>query len=65
MNNLFIFVKSKNFRFNGLKLGWLINPQEQEVEIYRPNQIVEIIALPATLSGENILPNFTLNLPLY
>jgi Uma2 family endonuclease len=57
--------KMEEYLFNGLKLGWLINPQEQEVEIYRPNQIVEIIALPATLSGENILPNFTINLPLY
>lgn len=57
--------KMQEYLFNGLKLGWLINPQEQEVEIYRPNQIVEIIALPATLSGENTLPNFTLNLPVY
>jgi Uma2 family endonuclease len=39
-----------------LQLGWLINPQAQEVKIYRPNQVVEIVKLPTTLSGENVLP---------
>jgi Uma2 family endonuclease len=37
----------------------------QQVAIYRPNQAVEIISLPATLSGENVLPEFTLELPLF
>ena len=36
-----------------------------KVEIYRPNQSVKIIALPTTLSGEEILPEFTLELPIY
>lgn len=50
---------------SGLQLGWLINPQAQQVEIYSPNQTAEIVSLPATLLGENILPEFTLNLPIY
>jgi len=48
--------KMQEYLNNGLQLGWLINPQAQEVEIYRPNQVVEIVKLPTTLSGENVLP---------
>jgi Uma2 family endonuclease len=50
---------------SGLKLGWLINPQTQQVEIYRPSQPVETVELPTRLSGENILPGFTLDLPIF
>ena len=31
---------------NGLRLGWLINPQDKQAEIYRPGKPVEIIQLP-------------------
>jgi Uma2 family endonuclease len=48
--------KMQEYLNNGLQLGWLINPQAQEVEIYRPNQVVEIVKLPTTLSGEKVLP---------
>ena len=44
----------------GLRLGWLINPQDNNVEIYRPNQSVEVLNLPVSLSGEDVLPNFNL-----
>lgn len=54
--------KMQEYLASGLRLGWLINPQEQTVEIYRPNQAVEIIKFPATLSGETILPGFTLDI---
>jgi Uma2 family endonuclease len=47
---------------NGAKLGWLIDPQNQQVEIYRPGQEVEILESPTELSGENILPGFLLKL---
>lgn len=57
--------KMEEYLDSGLKLGWLINPQAQEVEIYRLNQEVEILSLPVNLSGENILPDFILNLPIY
>ena len=49
----------------GVKLGWLINPQQQQVEIYRLEQDVEVRNLPTELSGETILPGFSLNLSLY
>ncbi|MBW4686694.1 MAG: Uma2 family endonuclease [Komarekiella atlantica HA4396-MV6] len=43
-----------------LRLGWLINPQEQQVKIYRPGQSVEVVAIPTLLSGEEMLPEFEL-----
>ncbi len=54
--------KMQEYLDNGLRLGWLINPQEQQVEIYRPNQAVEILRSPTSLSGESVLPEFVLNL---
>ncbi|MBF2016706.1 MAG: Uma2 family endonuclease [Rivularia sp. T60_A2020_040] len=47
---------------NGCRLGWLIKRKKQEVEIYRPGKPVEILQLPQTLSGEDVLPGFVLNL---
>jgi Uma2 family endonuclease len=47
---------------NGLCLGWLIDPQRRTVEIYRLNQPVEILQAPTSLSGENILVGFSLDL---
>ncbi|MGI8500775.1 MAG: Uma2 family endonuclease, partial [Hassallia sp.] len=46
----------------GVSLGWLIEPQNQRVEIYRQGQDVEILQSPASLSGEDVLPGFVLNL---
>jgi len=57
--------KMQEYLNSGLRLGWLINPQAQQVEIYLPNQTVEIVQLPATLSGEDVLPGFVLNLPVF
>ncbi len=49
----------------GVLLGWLINPQDQQVEIYRREQDVEVRNLPTKLSGENVLPGFNLSLSRY
>jgi Uma2 family endonuclease len=55
--------KMQEYRENGAKLGWLIDPQNKRVEIYRPDQEeVEIQENPTTLSGENVLPGFILDL---
>jgi Uma2 family endonuclease len=54
--------KMQEYIENGCSLGWLLNRKKQEVEISRPEQDVEILKLPQTLSGENILPGFVLNL---
>ncbi len=54
--------KMREYMDNGARLGWLINPQARQVEIYRQGQQVEILSDPTTLSGEDVLPGFTLNL---
>jgi Uma2 family endonuclease len=54
--------KMQEYIDNGVRLGWLIDPQNQQVEIYRPGQEVEILRAPTSLSGENVLPGFVLNL---
>lgn len=54
--------KMEEYRANGVRLGWLIDPQQQRVEIYRLGQEVELLASPSSLSGEDILPGFVLNL---
>ena len=43
-------------------LGWLIDPQNQRVQVYRPGQPVEILEEPATVPGDPVLPGFVLNL---
>ena len=50
------------YRDNGVLLGWLINPQQRQVEIYRIGQDVEILESPTNLSGEDMLPDFSLDL---
>lgn len=57
--------KMQEYLNSGLKLGWLSYPQSQQVEIYRQNKAREIVLLPTTLSGENILPGFSLDFPIF
>ena len=54
--------KMQEYLDNGCRLGWLINRKQKEVEIYRPNVNVEILQSPTSLSGEDVLPGFSLNL---
>ncbi|MEA5577835.1 Uma2 family endonuclease [Anabaena sp. UHCC 0451] len=54
--------KMREYINNGLRLGWLLNPKDQQVEIYRQNQEVEILEHPQTLFGEDVLPGFILDL---
>ena len=54
--------KMEEYISNGTRLGWLINRQDKQVEIYRQGQPKEILNQPSSLWGENILPDFVLNL---
>jgi Uma2 family endonuclease len=54
--------KMQEYLDNGTRLGWLINRKTREVEIYRQGQAVEILTNPESLSGENILSQFVLEL---
>ena len=57
--------KMQEYLDNGVRLGWLLNPQDQQVEIYSSDRPVEILNLPADLSGESTLPGFVLKLDLF
>ncbi len=54
--------KMDEYLANGCRLGWLIDPRIQQVEIYRPSQSVEVLPMTVMLSGEDVLPGFVLNL---
>ena len=54
--------KMQEYLDNGVSLGWLIEPSAKTVEIYRVGQQVEILNNPQTLSGEDVLPGFVLDL---
>ena len=54
--------KIEEYLENGVKLGGLIESSAKTVEIYRVGQQVEILNNPQTLSGEDVLPGFVLDL---
>jgi Uma2 family endonuclease len=54
--------KMEEYIANGAKLGWLIDPRNKNVHIYRPGQEVQILEGPISLSGDPELPGFELNL---
>ena len=58
----FLQDKMTEYINNGTLLGWFINRQDRQVEIYRQGREKEVLNNPQTLSGEDVLPEFTLNL---
>ncbi|MBD2438189.1 Uma2 family endonuclease [Nostoc sp. FACHB-110] len=60
--------KMQEYKDNGARLGWLIDPITPLVEIYRPGVAVETLNFsvdqPPQLSGEDVLPGFVLDLSL-
>ncbi|HBL13298.1 MAG TPA: hypothetical protein DD379_18235 [Cyanobacteria bacterium UBA11162] len=54
--------KMREYIPNSANLGWLIDRKNRKVEIYRPGKEVEIINNPTSLSGEDVLPGFVLDL---
>lgn len=54
--------KMLEYMNNGARLSWLINPQDRQVEIYRLGRQAEVLQDPVTLSGEDVLPGFVLDL---
>lgn len=57
-----IRAKMRQYLDQGARLGWLIDPLRNIVEIYRPGRPVEALEAPSTLSGEDVLPGFVLDL---
>lgn len=56
--------KMREYIENGTRLGWLINRKNKKVEIYRQGKEVEILDHPQNLSGEDVLPDFVMDLKL-
>ena len=54
--------KMREYIENGARLGWLFNPKQRQVEIYRPGFGPEVLENPVEISGEDVLPGFILNL---
>jgi Uma2 family endonuclease len=52
--------KMQEYLDSGVRLGWLFNPHDQQVELYRQGQDKEVKSLPVQLSGETVLPGFIL-----
>ncbi|MEO0458555.1 MAG: Uma2 family endonuclease [Cyanobacteria bacterium P01_A01_bin.114] len=54
--------KMEEYLLSGVKLGWLINRKLRRVWIYRPGIDPQVLENPATISGEAVLPGFTMNM---
>ncbi len=62
--------KMQEYLDNGMQLGWLLDPYEQQVEVYRNGRCsegeakptVEVLKSPKELLGESVLPGFVLRL---
>lgn len=46
----------------GIRLGWLIDRKNRRVYVYRPQMSVECLKNPDSVSSEDVLPGFTLNM---
>ncbi|NES70831.1 MAG: Uma2 family endonuclease [Okeania sp. SIO2D1] len=54
--------RMREYQQHGTRLGWLIDYRQRRVEIYRQEEAVEVVAFPHSLSGEDILSGFVLDL---
>jgi Uma2 family endonuclease len=53
--------KMQEYMASGVRLGWLFNPKDQQVEIYRQGAAAAVRPLPTQLSGDSVLPGFVLS----
>ena len=57
-----IQAKMVEYMENGVRLGWLIDPRQRRLYVYRPEQPPEVLEDPATVSADPLLPGFVLDL---
>lgn len=57
-----IEAKMVEYMENGARLGWLIDPLEKRVHVYRPGAEVDILERPSSVAGDPELPGFVLEL---
>jgi Uma2 family endonuclease len=54
--------KMQEYLDNGVRLGWLIDRQNRQVTVYRPDHPPEVLEAPATISGDPVLPGFVMQM---
>jgi Uma2 family endonuclease len=54
--------KMREYIANGARLGWLVDPLERRVYVYRPRTAVKRLDRPAHLSADPVLLGFVLDL---
>jgi Uma2 family endonuclease len=54
--------KMAEYLANGAQLGWLIDPEERKVYLYRPGAEVVCLENPTQVAGDSLLPGFVLDL---
>ncbi len=54
--------KMEEYRSNGVQLGLLIDPQNRQVEIYRPGREPEILESPTSIDCSEVMPDFILSM---
>ena len=55
-----LHAKLQEYIDNGTLLGWLVDPLDRRVYVYRPDQPVEVRDDPVSVSGDPVLPDFKL-----
>lgn len=56
--------KMQEYINNGLRLGWLINPQDRQVEIYKADQPKQVLQNPNQVDGDDVLPGLVVELSI-
>lgn len=54
--------KMEEYRSNGVRLGWLLDPQEERVHVYHANDEVQVLDRPTEVGADPVLPGFALDL---
>jgi Uma2 family endonuclease len=54
-------LKMQEYLANGAQLGWLIDPRQRRVYVYRPGEAVVCLETPGVIAGDPVLPGFVLD----
>jgi Uma2 family endonuclease len=54
--------KMHEYQRLGVKMGLLVNPKNQQVEIYRSEQEIEVLEAPAEINCDEVMPGFVLSM---
>jgi Uma2 family endonuclease len=52
--------KAEDWLHHGVRLVWIVDPAGRRVEAHRPDGRTDVLTSGQTLSGEDVLPGFTL-----